>query len=98
MLVPSCGFKKTLESARRQRIFGMMIVDYHTAAVRVAINPLASFSSPVFKAILFKCADKVSDRSVLQLADHRETATAGSSMTPILSEGLGSSSPASSMS
>ncbi len=59
IFVPSCSFKETLEGARRQRIFGMMIVDYHAAAIRVTINPLASFSPPVFKAVVCECADKL---------------------------------------
>lgn len=61
----------------------MVIMDDDTAAIRAALNPLTPFTPFVFKAVPFKCSNEFSDRGILEFGNHRETATAGSSITSI---------------
>jgi hypothetical protein len=51
MFGPSRALKEVSECAGWQGIFGVMEMNDHSAAVRVAIDSLASFSPPVLKAI-----------------------------------------------
>ena len=73
----------------------MVIVDDNTASIRVAVDSLTPFTPLVLKAIPFKCSNELSDRGILEFGNHRETATAGSSITVSLSDGTGRASPAS---
>ena len=76
----------------------MMEMNNNTTSIRVSIDPLASFTSFVLESILFDSPDKLSDRSIPEFVNHKETAMAGSSMTFISSDGCGSLSPASTIS
>lgn len=72
----------------------MVVMNNYTAAIMMSIDPLTAFAPGVLKSILFKCSNKFSDRCVLEFTNHKETATAGSSITSISSDGVGSPSPA----
>ena len=76
----------------------MMKMNNNATTVRVAINPLASFTPFVLKSILFDCPNKFPDRGIFKLVNHKETAMAGSSIISTSFEGCGSPSPASIMS
>jgi len=76
----------------------MMVMNNNTPSILVAIHPLASFAFSVLKPILLKCTKEITNRNIFKFMNHKDTATAGSSMTSKLSDGAGIPSPESIMS
>jgi len=71
----------------------MMVMNHNTSSILVAIHPLASFPFSILETVLLQCPKKIANGNIFKFMNHRETAIAGSSMTSILSDGVGIPSP-----
>ena len=67
----------------------------NTPSVRVAVYSLASLPLPILEAVLLQRPKEIANRNIFEVVDHRETATAGSSMISNVSDADGIPSPAS---
>jgi len=97
ILSPTCSLKKALESPRRQGVLRMVVVNNNSPSVTVAINSLASLPLSILESVLFQCPKKLANGNIFKLMNHKETATAGPSITSTVPE-EGSSSLASTIS
>ena len=98
VLSPTCSLKKALESPGRQGVLRMVVVNNNSPSVRVAINSLASLPLSILESVLFQCPKKLANRNILKFMNHKETATAGPSITSNVLDEAGSSSLASTIS
>jgi hypothetical protein len=76
----------------------MMIMNNNTPSITMTIYSLASFPFSILESVLPQCPQEVANRNIFKFMDHRETATAGSSMISNVSDEDGIPSPASTIS
>ena len=73
----------------------MMVMNNNTPSIAVTIYSLASLPLSILESVLLQCPKEIANGNIFKFMDHRETATAGSSMISNISDGDGIPSPAS---
>ena len=95
---PACSLEEVLECPRRQGVLGMMVMNNNTPSVRMAIDSLASLPFSILESVLLQGPKKLADGNIFEFMNHKETATAGPSITSNAKDEMGSSSLASAIS